>query len=157
MAEQLRRSNRYGKCPTVDVNEGIFVTFSQERFLSNSRNKSQLIAMLSPYSKNDGNKVINCPSDADTTICETALTLASSGEKEVTLVADDTDILVMLIYHWKLEMKDITFFQHRMRRGWKIPSLFPRLDKVKDHIHFVHAMTGCDKTLAPYSKGKKAF
>ena len=44
-----------------------------------------------------------------------------------------------------------------MLRGWNIASLFPRLDKVKDHILFIHAVTGCDTTSAPYGKGKKSF
>ena len=44
-----------------------------------------------------------------------------------------------------------------MLRGWNIASLFPRLDKVKDHILFVHAMTECFSTSAPYGKGKKSF
>ena len=44
-----------------------------------------------------------------------------------------------------------------MLRGWNIASLFPRLDKVKDHILFVHAMTGCDTTSVPYGKGNKSF
>ena len=28
---------------------------------------------------------------------------------------------------------------------------------MKDHILFVHGMTGCDTTSAPYGKGKKSF
>ena len=44
-----------------------------------------------------------------------------------------------------------------MLRGWNIASLFPRPDKVKDHILFIHAVTGCDTTSAPYGKGKKSF
>ena len=44
-----------------------------------------------------------------------------------------------------------------MLRGWNIASLFPRLDKIKDHILFVHAMTGCDTTSVPYGKGNKSF
>ena len=59
-------------------------------------------------------------------------------------------------HHWKSEMKNI-FFQQKMLRGWNITSLFPRLGKVKDHILFVHTMTGCDTTEVPYGKRKKSF
>ena len=135
----------------------IVVPFTQEKFLSNANNKAQLIKMLSQYLKDDGNMVINCPGDADSTICHTALDLATTGEKEVVLVADDTDIFVMLVYHWKSEMKNIIFFQQKMLKGWNIASLFPRLEQVKDHILFIHAMTGCDTTSAPYRKGKKGL
>ena len=119
-------------------------------------NKVQLIKMLSQYFKDDGNEVIDCSGDADSTICHTALDLATIGEKEVVLITDDTDIFVMLIYHWKSEMKNI-FYQQKTLRGWNIASLFPRLDKEKDHILLVHAMAGCDTTSAPYGKGKKSF
>ena len=138
------------------MKEDIIVPFTQELFLSNTSNKVQLIKMLSQYLKDDGNEVINCSSDADSTTCHTELDLATTGEKEVVLIADDTDIFVMLIYHWKSEMKNI-FFQQKMLRGWNIASLFPRLDKVKDHILFVHPMTGCDTISATYRKGKKSF
>ena len=110
-------------------------------------NKVQLIKMLSQYFKDDGNEVIDCSGDADSTICHTALDLATTGEKQVILIADDTDIFDMLIYH----------FQQKMCRGWNVASLFPRLDKVKGHILFVHAMTVYDTTSAPYGKGKKSF
>ena len=113
--------------------------------------------MLSQYLKDDGNEVINCSGDADSTICHTALDLAATGEKGVVLIADDTDIFVMLIYHWKSKMKNIIFFQQKMLRGWNIAPLFPRLDKVKDHILFVHAMIGCDTTSVHYGKGKESF
>ena len=46
--------------------------------------------MLSQYLKDDGNEVINCSGDADSTICHTALDLATTGEKKVVLIADDT-------------------------------------------------------------------
>ena len=97
--EQKRRGKRFQTCPDVDVKEDIIVPFTQEKFLSNKNNKVQLIKMLSQYFKDDGNEVINCSGDADSTICHTALDLATTGEKEVVLIADDMDIFVMLIYH----------------------------------------------------------
>ena len=139
------------------MKEDTIIPFTPEKFLSNTNNKVQLVKKLSQYFKDDGNEVINCSGDADSTICHTALDLAATGEKSVVLVADDTDIFVMLIYHWKSEMKNIIFYQQKMLRGWNIASLFPKLDKVKDYILFVRAMTGPDTTSAPYGKGKKSF
>ena len=98
--EQKRRGKRFQTCPDVDVKEDIIVPFTQEKFLSNTSNKVQMIKMLSQYLKDDGNEVINCSGDADSTICHTALDLAIIGEKEVVLIADDTDNFAMLIYHW---------------------------------------------------------
>ena len=105
--------------------------------------------------KDDGISVINCVGDADITISHIALDLATKGENKFALVADDTDIFVILVYHWKNEMKNIIFYQHKMLRGWNIYSLFLRLDKVKDHILFVHAndrMRHNTRTLCKWQK-----
>ena len=155
--EQKRRGKRFQKCSDVNVKEDMIVTFTQEKFLSNKNNKVQLTTMLLQYFKDDGSEVINCSGDADSTVCHAALDLATTGEKEVVLITDDLDIFAMLIYHWKFEMKNIIFYQQKMLRGWNIASLFPKLDKAKDHILFVHAMTGSNTTSAPYGKGKKSF
>ena len=95
------------------MKEDIIVLFTQETFLSNTNNKVQLIKMLSQCLKDDVNDVINCSGDADFTICHTALDSATTGEKEVVLIKDDTDIFVILIYHWKSEIKNIIFFQKK--------------------------------------------
>ena len=91
------------------MKEDTIIPFTPEKFLSNTNNKVQLVKKLSQYFKDDGNEVINCSGDADSTICHTALDLATTGEKEVVLIADDTDIFVMLIYHWKSEMIKISY------------------------------------------------
>ena len=72
--------------------------------------------MLSQSLKDDGNEVTNCSSNADFSVCHTALDLATTGEKEVVLIADDTYIFFMLIYHWKSEMKNIFSQQKMLRR-----------------------------------------
>lgn len=36
-------------------------------------------------------------------------------------------------------------------------ALNPTLKEIKSHILFVHAMSGCDTTSAPFGKGKKGF
>ena len=99
--------------------------------------------MLSQYFKDDGNEVINCSGDADSTICHTALDLATTGEKEVVLIADDTDIFVMLIYHWKSEMKNIIFYQQKMLIQITF-FLFMRWQDATQHQH-------------PMERGRKAF
>ena len=52
--------------------------------------------------------VYNSTGDADTLIVSSALQYAQQGQ-EVNVVADDTDILVLLVYHWKDTMADINF------------------------------------------------
>ena len=82
---QKQRRKRFQKCQDVDVKEDIIVPFTQIKILSNTNNKGQLIKMLSQYLKDDENKVINCSGDADSTICHTALNLATTGKMEVVL------------------------------------------------------------------------
>ena len=130
-ALQAHPGKRFQKFPDVNLKEDIVIPFTREKFLSNSNNKVQLIKMLSQYLKDDGNEFFNCSGDADSTICHTARDLATTVEKEVVLIADDTYIFIVLIYHWKSEMKNIIFFKQKMFRSWNIASLFPRLDKVK--------------------------
>ena len=102
--------------------------------------------MLSQYLKDDGNEVINCSGDADSTICHTALDLATTGEKEVVLIADDTDIFVMLIYHWKSEMKnyilptknaqglEYCILIPKARQGKRSHSFYSRDDRMRHNI-----------------------
>ena len=58
--------------------------------------------------KADGQEVHNSTGDADTLIVECALKLSREG-REVSVVADDTDILVLLMYHWEQNMADVYF------------------------------------------------
>ena len=47
----------------------------------------------------DGHAVIQSENDADTQIVSAVIALASGG-KHTTVIADDTDILVLLFFHW---------------------------------------------------------
>ena len=54
--------------------------------------------------------------DADTDIASTALKLAESGDEvSVAVAADDTDILVMLVYHLLPDMADIFLYPMQKR------------------------------------------
>ena len=74
------------------------------------KNKHQLILLISKYLRDDGQVVHQSTGDADTKIVWCALQYAIEGS-EVNVVADDTDVLVLLMYHWN---EYIFSF-----RGWK--------------------------------------
>ena len=93
-------------CADVKVTEDTSVRQSREDFLSNTKNKEQLIHFLSRDFRESGHKVIQCEEDADTQIVDAALDIACIG-KVVTVVADDSDVLVLLVYFWNSEMGDI--------------------------------------------------
>ena len=80
----------------VDVQKTYYST--KTTILSNGKNKMQFINMLSTC---DGYDVIQCGDDADTSIV-----FALLGDK-VTVVADDTDIFILLSYLSHSEMEEI--------------------------------------------------
>ncbi len=61
--------------------------------------------------------MIQSESDADTQIVSAAIALASD-RKHTTVIADDTDIIVLLFFHWNAEMTDIVTV--RMHESTKI-------------------------------------
>ena len=89
------------------------VSFTQDRFLSNTENKISLIKFLSFHLQEEGISIINCPRDANSTIVETALEIALKNLGSVSVVADDTDIVVMLVHHWQENMSEVYFLQER--------------------------------------------
>jgi len=74
----------------------------------NKKNKQQFILLISQYLRDDGQVVHQSTGDADTMTVQCALQYLSEGS-EVNVVADDTDVLVLLMYHWKQNMVSIYF------------------------------------------------
>ena len=50
-----------------------------------------------------------CEGDADTKIASTTLEVAQ--ESPVIVVADDTDIVVILLHHWNNKLSGVNFLQ----------------------------------------------
>ena len=73
------------------------VQFSQAKFLSNEHNKSELIRLTSKFLRDDSQNLINCVGDADTKIVSNALDYSTVDGRTFVVVADDTDIAVMLL------------------------------------------------------------
>ena len=95
-------------------------------FLSNENNKLQFINLLSTYYlQADGRSVQNSSGDVDTMIVAHPLQYAVQGH-EVNVVAEDIDVLVLLMYHWKHNMANIYFLseanasQKKTMTVWKI-------------------------------------
>ena len=152
---------RVGKtCADVQLRESIEAHNNQQTFLSNERNKSQFILLLSQSLEADGQIVHNNTGDADTMIVACALEFANQGS-QVNVVADDTDILVLLIYHWNQNMADI-YFQSEANKlhkkhllVWKICDLVNKAGKeLASHLLFIHAWSGSDTTSATFGHGK---
>ena len=90
-------------CADIQLNESMEAYRNQEVFLVNERNKHQFILLISRYLRHDRQVVHQSTGDADTMIVQCALQYVSEGN-DVNVVADDTDILMLLMHHWKQNM-----------------------------------------------------
>jgi hypothetical protein len=102
--------------------------------------------------------------DADTDIVRVALTQVSEGHLPVAVVAQDTDILVLLLRHTRSTMRDVYFVcePKKVRGGKTTDGKCVCIRLVQDRIGLracqrlpaVHAMGGCDTTSAIFGHGK---
>ena len=84
---------------------------------------------------------------------KTTLEAAKDNLGSVTVVADDTDIAV-LVHHWQDSMADVYFLQERWSKAWSVEEASSRNKGIKEHLLFLHSWSGCDTTSAAYGKGK---
>jgi len=93
--------------------------------------------------------------DADVLIVQTALT--APAEQETILVGDDTDLLVLLIYHAEnVRHNEMKWASQKGSRCWNIPAIRALLGSVvTNNILFLHAILGCDTPSGVYGLGKK--
>ena len=69
---------------------------TKTRFLTNHKNKDGFVRFLGNYLKEQGIVCHFARDDADTLIVKVALVLSATSSVEI--VADDTDILIMLVH-----------------------------------------------------------
>lgn len=137
-------------------------TFNQKVFLKNEQNKSQFISFLSNELRREGHDVRNSLGDADTQIVSAALEYAEDNNEDVVVVAADTDILVLLMFHWKngmhLYLLSDAPSNKEDKEMWRIEDLVKSTgDVITSHILFIHAWSGCDTTSALFGQGKLHF
>ena len=105
---------------------------SGDLFFSNEGNKAQFILLLSRYLESDAQTVHNSIGDADTMIISCALQMGTEGSKEVIVVADDTNMLILLMHHWTENMADVYFLsepkksQNKGMQVWRICDLIAK-------------------------------
>ena len=96
--------------------------------------------------------------DADTLIVDVAAQSASRGVP-VTVVANDTDILVMLLYHFCDSMSDIILHMETTKQAPVRKICIRKLTaaigtRVTRQLPVIHAISGCDTTSSLYGHGK---
>ena len=95
-----------------------------------------------------------CRGGADPKIVSTALELSEGSN--VVLAADDTDVGVMLLYHYQNQISDIYFLQERGKKCWSIKEDLKEVT-CKEHLLFIYAWSGCDTTSSIFRKVKVTF
>ena len=104
--------------------------------------------------------VRNNTGDADTAIVSAALQYAGDIDNDIVVVAGDTDILVLLMFHWKegINMHMLAETPNKKdvyREFLKIENLVKEAGEVvTSHILFMHAWAGWDTTSAIYGQGE---
>ena len=106
--------------------------------------------MLSEKFKSIGYSVLQAPRDADVMIANTAV--AKARAMNTVLIGDDTDLLVLLLYHGELDTQQLFFSpeprqRDKSRKIWDIKKTKAALSRdICLRILFVHAFPGCDTT-----------
>ena len=154
--EHARRSFKTASA-NVTVSDKMVVTTSREMFLRNIPNKAQFIKMLGAHLEARGLEVVYSSGDADILIVQTSLENAMF--EEVTVSAEDTDVLILLMSHWIGTLHDI-FFSTELRekpakvvKSWKTPELVASCGYT-EHLLFAHAWSRWDPTSAIHRQGK---
>ena len=126
------------------------MTVTCKKFLKNFKNKDSLIKLILCACKQIGFKSEQARADADTCLVQKAIDLSIHGR--VNLVAADTDILVMLLFH-REKLNNITYLTSDSKSYdvWLIASTMT--ERQKSSL-LVHAVSGCDTVSSVFGFGK---
>ena len=107
---------------------------NRKDFLGNYQNKKHFVEHLAAHLRSTF-KVIECPSDADTSIVKEALIIAKNSI--VTVFSDDTDVLCLLAHHAfkdpslkDIYLGDMTKRKGRKREFYKISDITTNNEKI---------------------------
>lgn len=146
--------------PPVLFQSDMIVSLKKQDFLANEENKKKFINLLSTKLLNAGCNVIQAPDDADLLIVKAAVESAKSTS--TVLIGDDTDLLVLMIYHGDINGKDLFFKPEPRQRSLRATSRVWNVKETKaalgpdlcNNILFIHALLGCDTTSRIHGLGK---
>ena len=152
--EQLRCIKTTSESADILFEESTPMVGNQEAFLSNKFNKNRLISLLIEKLQSVNITSKQAQDDADVLIIETAL--EQSITNTTVVVGEDVDLYILLIAR-TLPYQKIYFLkpgkgntETKIYNPWSIV----KYKDCRDHILFLHAITGCDTTCALFKKGK---
>ena len=125
-----------------------------QAFLGNMANKQHLIGMLSAHLEHTVVAVIHAAEEGVAYVVIVRKAIELGEHDDVVVIADDTDILVLFVYH----AHSLHQIYMETKHAITIDAAQQALGDVYRSLLFVHAMTGCDTTSAMFGVGKtKAF
>ena len=151
-----QRRSRKLKGNKVNITEVTNFSGKKEDFLSNAANKQALIQLIMERMRKKGCDVIQAEGDADVEIAKTAISI--SAFKSTTLIGEDTDLLVLLLFHADVSKCTALYFRSDKAKSdvYNIKVLKEVLGKaVCNDLLFLHAFTGCDSVSRVFGIGKK--
>jgi len=159
--EHKRRMGKAGKISAdVLIDNSKPAVVDQQSFLANETNKSAFIELLRSHFQLVSIETHQSDGDADTDIVGAALRVASRNQP-IGVVANDTDILILLLYHVKPYMPEI-YFVSEGKKSSKTPNKYINIHQVQKEIGqkacqqilVIHAFGGCDTVSSIFGHGK---
>lgn len=141
----------------MNITESSKFVGKKEDFLSNDANKQALIKLIMECLRQRGCEVMQAEGDADVEIAKAAVT--KSAFKSTTLVGEDTDLLVLLLfYSVKTNCTELYFRSDKAKSNVYNIKVLKRIlgETVCRDLLFLHAFTGCDSTSRVFGIGKKS-
>ena len=139
----------------VEVGKTTQLRMKKSTFLTNSKNKQKFIFLLGEELEKCPNvQARHSPGDADYDIAMSACAVALA--QPVVVVAEDTDLLVLLQHHFIPGKHQALFFQtsSNLINIMALKSNLP--PELSASLLFIHVITGCDTTSRPYGIGKSS-
>ncbi len=107
--EHMRRMVGKKVSQDLRVTPELTISCDREVFLANEKNKEALITMISSEMTSHNITVRQAREDGDTLIVKSAIDLVASVNRPVVVVAQDTDILILLCYHRPIQCTNFYF------------------------------------------------
>ncbi|XP_043269016.1 uncharacterized protein Nepl16 isoform X1 [Venturia canescens] len=138
----------------IAFEENTIIT-NQKEFLSNEKNKSKIIDLISKTLNTAGFRTKIAPEDADRLIVVTAIENSRMNtETTVIIVGEDIDLLV-IFSQLATNMENIYFCKEGKNEKHQFyGSNSFKYDKLQNIVAFIHAFCGCDTTSCFYKLGK---
>ena len=154
-AIETQRRSKNLSCSNITVESSTCLTVKKAQFVSNPGNKQRFIDLLSEYLIRSGFSCLNAQYDADVLICRTAVTLLQT-KCNVTVVGDDTDLLVILIDMTRnLSLNRRKIFLSTKTNLYDLNSVITSLGvKGASSILLLHSFTGCDTVSRIFGVGQ---